>query len=203
MVVAVSAIGFYLFWLWWGDLQVARRGEPRAHAFPGAAVTSKKAVWIAIAGAAILLLGETAGEYALGISQEQQSIAPVFLLSMIAAAFVEELIFRGYLVITHKGTGALVLSIVLFSCIFTLLHPFLWQWDVAEGNSWWQGELTFSFSLKAWFSTAMMLIASLWFYAVRFMPANPGYSLIPCIAAHLTKNIGVFVIKWIQGFVIW
>lgn len=203
MVAAVSVIAAYLFWLWWGDLKVARAGNPNPHAFPGAVPAPTRAVVIAVVGAVLLLFLETAGEYVLGISDEQHSIAAVFLLSMIAAAFVEELIFRGYLVVTKKGRAALVLSIVGFSLLFAVLHPFLWNWDVAEDDSWWQGTLVLDFSLKAWFSTSMMVFASLWFYAVRFLPVNPAHSLIPCVAAHLTKNVGVFIIKWAQGFVVW
>ncbi len=203
MVLAISAVSVYLFWLWWSDFKSAQAGKPNENAFPGAVPASKLAIGVAIVGSIILLALETAGEYALGISDEQQSIAAVFLFSMIAAAFVEELIFRGYLVVTKRGRAALVFSILGFSAVFAILHPFLWQWDVADGNSWWQGSIVWDFSLKAWFSTVMIFIASLWFYTVRFLPVNPAHSLVPCIAAHLTKNVGVFVIKWAQGFVIW
>ena len=41
---------------------------------------------------------------------------------------------------------------------------------------------------------------SLWFYAVRFFPLNPTRSLLPCVAAHATKNLGVIALKYAQGF---
>jgi hypothetical protein len=47
----------------------------------------------------------------------------------------------------------------------------------------------------------MAFAGSLWFYTVRFFPLNPQHSLIPCIAAHLTKNLGVFGLKAALGFV--
>lgn len=197
-----AGIGIYVFWIWLQDYRADRAGKPVNKPFPGATATTYTAVVIAIVGALILLLLETAGEYALGISAEQKTISAIFLLSMIAAAFVEELVFRGFLVVTSKGKAILIASVIGFSLLFALLHPFLWDWQQAEDASWWDGTLALDFSLKAWFSTVAIFVGSLWFYAVRFLPSNPKWSLIPCFAAHLTKNIGVFVIKWMQGFVV-
>ena len=59
-----------------------------------------------------------------------------------------------------------------------------------------------SYQVPFFFSTLMVFLGSLWFYAMRFQPANPGRSLIPCIVAHLVKNLGVVVIKAAQGFVV-
>ena len=114
-------------------------------------------------------------------------------LYTLAAAFVEELIFRGYVVVENRGRTALVAGIVGASLVFALLHPFLWEWK--------DGALTMHFGPKAWFSTGAIFAGSLWFYAVRFLPGNPTRSLVPCIAAHAAKNLGVFVIKYAQGFV--
>jgi len=51
----------------------------------------------------------------------------------------------------------------------------------------------------------MVFLFSFWLYAMRFPlrypKLNPSRSLIPCIAAHLAKNLGVFVIKLAQGHV--
>lgn len=198
-----AGIGVYVFWLWLQDYRAQKTKNPVHKPFPGATSTTQRAVVIATLGALILLLLETAGEYALGISEEQKTISAIFLLSMIAAAFVEELVFRGFLVITGKGKSVLIASVIFFSLLFAVLHPFLWDWQQHEDASWWQGTLVTDFSLKAWFSTLAIFVGSLWFYTVRFLPSNPNWSLIPCFAAHLTKNIGVFVIKWMQGFVVW
>ena len=103
------------------------------------------------------------------------------------------MIFRGYLVVEGRGRAALVGGVVGASLLFALLHPFLWQWQ--------DGTLVLQGSTKAWFSTGAVFAGSLWFYAVRFMPANPRHSLVPCIAAHLAKNVGVFVVKLLQGHV--
>jgi hypothetical protein len=97
-----------------------------------------------------------------------------------------------------------------FSILFALGHAFLWNWkSLGPGDSYWSAfdlhRFTLDFSLKAWWSTAMVFLFSLWQYAMRFPlrypKLNPRYSLIPCIAAHLAKNLGVFAIKLLQGHV--
>jgi len=190
IVVGVTA---YVFWLWLDDLRHTRAGTPKPGGFPGATTCSGLAVWLAVSGALTLLMLETAGEYALGVSQQQKDISAFYLLAMIAAAFGEELIFRGFLVVTSRGRAGLLLSILGFSALFALSHEFVWIWK--------DGGLIFDFSLKAWWSTAMVFAFSLWMYTSRFLPLNPKRSIIPCIAAHLVKNLGVFAIKFAQGHV--
>jgi membrane protease YdiL (CAAX protease family) len=184
----------YFFKLWLGDFAMNRAGQPNPNGFPGATPTTGIAVVIAVAGALIILAGETAGEYALDLVGEQSDLTVMFAVFTLAAAFIEELIFRGYLVVPNKGRLALIGSIVLFSTLFALIHPFLWSWE-NEG-------LVFSFTEKAWFSTAIVFLNSLWFYTVRFLPANPRRSLIPCILAHFCSNLGVILVKSYQGHVV-
>jgi len=192
-------IGFgaavYFFKLWWGDLQMDKRGTPNPNAFPGATPAPRIAMVVAVIGALVILAGETAGEYAFGFVEEQSTITILFALFTLSAAFLEELIFRGFLVISHKGRAILIGSILLFSTLFALMHPFLWEWHDEEG-------LLFDFSGKAWFSTSVVFLNSLWFYTVRFLPINPRHSLLPCILAHFSSNLGVIIIKAFQGHVV-
>ncbi len=179
---------------WWrDDYRTARLGQPAPQAFPGATPASRQALLIAAGGTLVLLAGETAGEYALGLTAKQSQMTVLFGLYTLVAAFGEELVFRGYLVVENRGRAALIAGVVGASLGFALLHPFFWNW---EG-----GRLSFQGDAKAWFSTAAVFTGSLWFYAVRFLPMNPTRSLLPCVVAHLTKNLGVFAIKYIQGFV--
>lgn len=178
---------------WWADYRAAVRGAARTHAFPGATGTSGRALVIAAAGALVLLAAETGGEAALGLTAQQSRMTVLFGFYTLVAAFLEELVFRGYLVVTNRGRAAFLASIAGASAGFALLHPFLW--DLRVGSLHLQG------GAKAWFSTAAVFAGSLWFYAVRFLPCNPTRSLLPCVAAHLAKNLGVFVIKYAQGFV--
>jgi membrane protease YdiL (CAAX protease family) len=179
---------------WWrDDYRAARCGAPRPRAFPGVTPASSTALFVAAAGTLLLLAGETAGEYALGFAAQQSRMTALFGLYTLAAAFVEELIFRGYLVVENRGRAILVAGIAGASLVFALLHPFLWEWK--------EGALRFHPAPKAWFSTSAIFAGSLWFYAVRFMALNPMRSLLPCIAAHATKNLGVFAIKYAQGYV--
>lgn len=205
MVVVIFAIALYLFYAWLQDYRANRAGNPNPQAFPGAVPTTAKAVIVAIVGALIILAAETGGEIALGISAEQSTMTVLMLLSITAAAFFEELIFRGYLVISNKGRALLIGSILFFSIIFAIGHPFLWDITTPEGVPGWQiwnADIQLQFdSAKGWFSTAIVLVNSLWFYAIRFSPLNPSRSLIPCIAAHLATNWGVFAVKLAQGHV--
>lgn len=179
---------------WWtDDYRAFAAGRPVAKPMPGAVPAPRGAYVVAVVGTLALVGLETAGEYALGISEQQSRMTVLFGIHTLAAAFLEELIFRGYVVVTGRGRGALVGSIVLASAIFALLHPFLWEWD--------DGTLRFAPSRKAWFSTGAVFAGSLWFYALRFMGANPLRSLLPCVAAHVTKNAAVFAIKLAQGHV--
>jgi hypothetical protein len=67
--------------------------------------------------------------------------------------------------------------------VFALIHNF--DLGTAEGK------------LNAIFA----FITSLWLYLVRFNPLNPDRSLLPCFTAHIVRNLAVFGIKWVQGFV--
>lgn len=179
---------------WWReDYRAARQGKPVPQAFPGAAPASGRALLIAAAGALVLLVAETAGEHALGLTAQQSKMTVLFGLYTLVAAFGEELIFRGYLVVENRGRAALIAGMVGASLGFALLHPFLWKWE--------DSVLSFHGDAKAWFSMVAVFTGSLWFYAVRFLPMNPTRSLLPCFAAHLAKNLGVFAIKYAQGFV--
>jgi uncharacterized protein len=203
LILAIAGLTAYVFYVWLGDFRRGRTGAPDPRAFPGATPCSRVAVVVAVAGALVLLGMETGGEYMLGVSQQQSNITALYLVAMMSAAFGEELVFRGFLVVTTRGRAALIGGIVGFSLLFALGHPFLWDWkSLADGQP---KQLVFDFSLKAGWSTAMVFLFSLWQYAMRFPlrypKLNPRNSLIPCIAAHLAKNLGVFAIKLAQGHV--
>ena len=192
-ILIIFAGSSYLFKIWLKDYRASINQTPNPRAFPGAFPAPQSLIWIGISGALLILGLETGGEYALGLSESQSDISWLYLLAMIAAAFLEEIIFRGYLVITQRGKAILVLGCIGFSLIFALLHPFLWSWKE-------QG-LEINASLKGGFSTGIVFMNSLWFYMLRFMPKNRAQSLVPCIAAHLSSNLGVFIIKLAQGHV--
>lgn len=189
------ATGVLVKW-WLDDYRLFRRGEksPTAKPLPGATPASLPACALAAGGALVLLAVETGGEYALGLTAQQSRMTVLFGLYTLGAALMEEVIFRGYLVVENRGRGGLIAGIIGASLGFAALHPFLWEWSDA-------GLVLRLRETKAWFSTGMIFLGSLWFYAVRFMPLNPQRSLLPCFAAHLAKNAGVFVIKYAQGFV--
>ncbi|MGF1483242.1 MAG: lysostaphin resistance A-like protein [Opitutales bacterium] len=199
------AIGAYLAWLWRSDLLARRQGEEAKGALPGTTLCKPVALYIASAGALVLLGLQIVGEYGLGIVAEQTDIAWLFLLQMMAAAVVEEVIFRGYLVVQNKGKAVLWGGIVTVSLVFAVGHPHLWTLDFPDGvSAWefWKGDFELHFDTKAIYSTSWLFVMSLWFYFVRFATFNLERSLLPCMVAHLIYNLGVFVTKLLQGHVV-
>jgi membrane protease YdiL (CAAX protease family) len=179
---------------WIIDYRAALAGKPNDNPLPGAVPASVCALAIAAIGALFILAVETGGEYGLDLSAEQSKMTALFgLYSILGAPVIEEVVFRGYLVIDNRGRATLWAGVVGASVLFALLHPFLWEWN-AKG-------FTVHFSTQAWFSTAVVFAVSLWFYTVRFFGLNPQRSLLPCFVAHAVKNLGVFAIKYVQGFV--
>lgn len=193
LILMLVVGGIYMGRMWREDLAAYQAGKPYAGALPGATPSSRQAVIIAVVGALVLLGAETWGEILLGLDQEQSEVTVLFGVYTLVAAFIEELIFRGYLVVTNRGSLARTLAIIGASLLFALLHPFLWEWG-DDGFAW-------TLDAKGWFSTGAIFAGSLWFYYVRFMPSNSLHSLIPCFAAHAAKNLGVLAVKGVQGFV--
>lgn len=193
LLALLTAAGLYVAKLWRDDARAAAAGHPHPRALPGAVLAPTRAVVIAVFGALVLVAAETAGEHALGIAGEQSTMTWLFALYSIAAApVIEELIFRGWLVIENRGRTALWAGAVGASVLFAALHPFLWRWDDTG--------FAITFGAKGWFSAAVVFATSLWFYAVRFATWNPARSLLPCFAGHAAKNIAVVAVKAAAGF---
>jgi membrane protease YdiL (CAAX protease family) len=193
LLALLTAASLYLAKLWRDDLRAAKAGRPQRAALPGATPASPLSVTIAIAGALVLVAVETAGEFALGISAEQSRMTWLFALYSIAAApIIEELIFRGWIVVEHRGRALMWTAVVGASAGFALLHPFLWTWA--------DNRIVFHNDTKAWFSTNAVFATSLWFYAARLGRWNPPRSLLPCFLAHSVRNIAVVAIKAASGF---
>jgi membrane protease YdiL (CAAX protease family) len=192
-LVFVIGLGAYVAWLWWGDMVALRAGKQAAgNGWPGATPSSVRACVWAVAGALVILAAETLGEIALGLSAEQSRMTYLFAIYTLVAAVIEEIVFRGYVIVLDGSRARRALVVVGASLLFAAIHPFLWTWDDAG--------FAFRFDAKGWFSFGAVFIASLWFYTCRLASWNPTQSLLPCIAAHLAKNLGVIVIKGAQGF---
>ncbi len=193
LLLILTAAGGYVARLWWADLRAAERGAPAKGALPGATRASGRTLAIAAAGGILIVALETAGERALGIDGEQSKMTWLFAAyAILAAPVVEELIFRGWLVAESRGRTTQWAAAAGASALFAALHPFLWRWGDAG--------LEFTPTHKGWFSTAAVLGASLWFYALRLGAWNPTRSLLPCFVAHAAKNAGVVAAKAATGF---
>ena len=193
IILLYVGVAAYVGRIYWGDYKAVKSGEANGGAMPGAVAAPLSAFMIGSLGALLLLGVETGGEIALGLVDEQSEMVWFFVFAAIAAGVVEEVIFRGYLVIDNKGRSLLIASAVGFSLIFAIIHGHFWSRE--DGFEW-------ILTGKASFSTAILFANSLWFYAVRFGPWNPKRSLFPCMLAHAASNFGVFFFKCAQGYVI-
>lgn len=192
-LLLMTAVGLYVLKLWRDDRRAALAGTPNPRGLPGATEAPHRAVVIAVAGALVLLAAETGGEYALGLAEQQTRMTWLFALySVMGAPVIEELIFRGWLVVENRGPGVRWAGAAAASVLFALLHPFLWEWDDAG--------FRLTLTAKGAFSTAVLFASSLWFYAARLAPWNPQRSLLPCFTAHAAKNLGVVGVKLATGF---
>jgi membrane protease YdiL (CAAX protease family) len=198
LLLLMTAVGLYIGKLWCDDRRAARRGSRPAGALPGASDAPPRAVLLAVAGALGILALETGGEHALGLFAQQSSMTWLFALYSVAGApVIEEIIFRGWIVVDVAGLSRTAplpawAGAVGASVVFAALHPFLWRWDDAG--------IALTLTPKGWFSTAAVFATSLWLYATRLAAWNPQRSLLPCFAAHAAKNAGVVAVKAAAGF---
>jgi uncharacterized protein len=194
LLALLTVAGLYVAKLWFDDVRATQEGKATPHVLPGATTAPRRAITIAVIGALVLLGAETVGEIALGIADEQSQMTWLFALYSVAAApWIEEIIFRGWLVIEYHGRATLWFGAVGASVLFAMLHPFLWRWDHAG--------FVLTPGTKGWFSTVVVFTTSLWFYVARLAPWNPQHSLLPSFAGHAAKNAGVVAIKAATGFI--
>jgi hypothetical protein len=193
MILLYVGVAAYVLHTYLGDYKAEKAGAPNPGAMPGAKPFSMMTVLIGVVGTLVILVAEVGGEIALGIADEQSDVVWYLLVTWLCAGIVEEIIFRGFLVVDNKGRAALIGSCVGFSLLFALIHPHLWSME----NGF---ELTLT--QKGFFTTGLLLANSLWWYAVRFGPWNPSRSIFPCMIAHAASNLGVFLVKLSQGYVI-
>ena len=99
MILLYVGVAAYVGQIYWSDYKAAKSCKANAGAMPGAVAAPLGAFAIGTLGALLLLGVETSGEIALGVVDEQSEMVWFFVFAIIAAGVVEEVIFRGYLVI--------------------------------------------------------------------------------------------------------
>jgi len=204
-------------YLWWRDYRrqsnapdatnaadAANEADaPLAPLMPGATPCAGGFIALATLAGVALTLAETGAEYALGVAAQQKALAPAAFAALLAAPVVEEIVFRGYLVVEGRGRAVLAASVVFSTLLFAAGHDFLWHYEFPAGAPWhnfWRG-FSADFSTKGLVSFAFALAAGLCFCALRLHPRNRARSLLPCFAAHAARNLAVAAAKLAQGFV--
>lgn len=193
MILLYVGVAAHMLHTYWGDFKAEKAASPNSGALPGATPFGLMTVIIGVVGTLVILGAEVVGEIVLGIAAEQSEVVWYLLVTWLCAGIVEEIIFRGFLVVDNKGRAALIASCVSFSLLFALIHPHLWIME--EG-------FQLTLTQKGFFTTGLLFANSLWWYAVRFGPWNPSRSIFPCMIAHAASNLGVFLVKLAQGYVI-
>ena len=222
-VLIYCIIGIYLGSLYYSDICSFKKGLSCPKALPGAKPINLFLIILSALVGLFLLINPVIGEYLLGIVESQKDMVWFFVFATLSAGIIEELVFRGYLVIENKGTKILLISCIGFSLLFAIIHPHLWEFhgfnhlSNEEGFTYFFFEYILSFKLftellpsafsfnltaESFYNTWILFLNSIIFYSLRFGPWNPGRSILPSMIAHAFLNLGVFVVKFFQGFVI-
>lgn len=184
-------LGVFVFWL----VEVRSTPSDKVPFWPGATRCSWQPMLLAAAGALLLTLVESVLEIQLGVSDEQSRIDASFLLAMMGAAIVEEITFRGFAAPETLAGVRLLATVLAGSFVFMLLHGHIVDFS--------QDGLALNTDAKALISGASAFAISCWLYLCRFNPLNPSRSLAPSLVGHTVRNLAVFGIKDVQGFVSW
>jgi len=176
-------LGLSVFVAWWGEFRQRQKTHQDEGFWPGTTSAPWSVHALVISGVLFLTLLETASEVYFGVSQSQSTLPSYAIAALLGASFIEEIVFRGFAAPGQFSGGKLLGVMVIGSLVFAVIHQF--DLKTTEGKI----SIVFSF------------LVSLWLYFGRFNPLNTERSLLPCFMGHIVRNLAVFGIKWIQGFV--
>ena len=211
IILIYCAIAIYMANIYRVDIKAFVAGNPNIKALPGAKPTNGLLIFASVLGALVLLGNTVVGEYALGIVEAQSEMVWFFVFASISAGVIEEVVFRGYLVVQNRGRNALVLSCLGFSLIFAFLHGHIvrfnndvWGTNLVENffNLIRLRFISWEFTVQGIFNTWILFFNSVCFYTLRFGPWNANQSILPSIIAHTVLNLGVFGVKLAQGYIV-
>lgn len=176
-------LGAVVLIAWAKEVQQRKMKATPEGFWPGTTSASLASVLLSISGVILITLAESCVEIRYQVSHEQSNLAAITLLSLLGAAVVEEVVFRGFVAPAHLTGLKLLLVVLIGSAVFALFHGF----NISSI----QGKISYLFAF----------LTSVWLYFARFNPLNPQRSLLPCLAGHCVRNLAVFGIKLAQGFI--
>jgi len=176
-------LGMGVLGAWLIEYQKRQRTQSPELFWPGTTPAPISGILIIVSGILLLTVTETCVEIHYQVSASQSVSTLSILGASLAAAVVEEMVFRGFSAPNHL-TGIKLLALILIgSLIFSAIHGF-------DFNSV-QGKISYVFTF----------LVSVWLYLAKYNPLNPQRSMLPCLIGHLVRNLSVFGIKWAQGYV--
>ena len=181
------ALGLCVLAAWYGEFRLRRRSGGAEGFWPGTTLAPAAAYLVAAAGALLITVGEAAVEIRYDVTASQSQLPLIGLMGLIGAAVTEEAVFRGFAAPSHFTGRKLLFLILGGSTVFALIHIDLLNFNLHDEKQ--VIMLTFEF------------LTAVWLYLSRFNPLNPSRSLLPCFMGHIVRNLAVFGIKWVQGFV--
>ena len=178
LLLGMGVLGAWIF-----EYQKRQRTQGPELFWPGTTRAPVSGILIIISGILLLTVAETCVEIHYQVSASQSVSNLSILGATLAAAVIEEMVFRGFSAPSHL-TGVKLLALILIgSLIFSAIHGF----DFTSV----QGKISYVFTF----------LVSVWLYLGKYNPLNPQRSILPCLIGHLVRNLSVFGIKWAQGYV--
>jgi membrane protease YdiL (CAAX protease family) len=176
-------IGLGVAYAWFNEYQ-KRQINPGPELFwPGTTRAPLSGILITVSGIFLFTVAETCAEIHFHVTANQ-SVSNLHILgASLAAAIVEEMVFRGFVAPSQLRGIKLLGLIIIGSLIFSVIHGF--DFSTVQGK----------------ISLITTFFISVWLYLGRYSPLNPERSILPCLIGHVVRNVAVFGVKWAQGYV--
>jgi len=176
-------IGLGVVYAWFSEYRKRQRNPGPELFWPGTTRAPISGILITISGILLFTVAETCAEIHYQLTASHTVSYFNKLVATIAAAIVEEMVFRGFVAPSHLRGIKLLGLIFIGSIIFSAIHGF--DFSTVQGR----------------ISLISTFFISTWLYLGRYNPLNPERSILPCLIGHVVRNLAVFGVKLSQGFV--
>ena len=176
-------LGMGVLGAWFREYQKRRYTCGPELFWPGTTQAPISGILIIVSGILLLTITETCVEIHYQVTASQSVSTLSILAASLGAAVIEEMVFRGFCAPNHLSGLKLLALILVGSVIFSAIHGFDFK------------------SVQGIISYVFTFLVSVWLYLGKYNPLNPQRSILPCLVGHIVRNLSVFGIKWVQGYV--